>query len=121
MYEVVFYHDKTGYSEIETQIKAIEDKTPTRKDARIQFKQIKASISMLKIYGAIYPFVDTKHIQGKIWELRPGNNRILYFYFEGNTYVLLHMFRKKTRKTPTHEIEKAIREANDYMNRNRRK
>ena len=48
-------------------------------------------------------------------------NRILYFYFENNSFILLHMFKKKTNKTPKSEINKAINESNDYKKRNRGK
>ena len=37
-----------------------------------------------------------------------------YFYYENNTFVLLHMFRKKSNKTPKSELLKAHNEANDY-------
>ena len=60
----------------------------------------------------------TKYLDGEIWELRPGNNRVLYFYYEKNTFVLLHMFRKKTQKTPKAEIEKAHKECTDFKSRN---
>ena len=60
----------------------------------------------------------TKHLEDEIWELRPGFNRVLYFYFENNTFVLLHIFRKKTPKS---EIEKAHKECNDYKNSKWRK
>ena len=72
---------------------------------------------MLKNQGTNLPNNVTKHIEGKIWELRPGSNRILYFYFENETYVLLHMFRKETQKTPQSEIDKANKEMNDYQKR----
>ena len=52
-----------------------------------------------------------------IWELRPGFNRVLYFYYKDDTFVLLHQFRKQTRKTPRQEIEKAKRERNDWIER----
>ena len=42
----------------------------------------------------------------------------MYFYFENNNFVLLHMFRKKTQKTPKSEIDRAIKEKNDYKERN---
>ncbi len=42
----------------------------------------------------------------------------MYFYFENDTYVLLHMFRKKTQKTPKSEIDRAIKECNDFKERN---
>ncbi|MFA6336304.1 MAG: type II toxin-antitoxin system RelE/ParE family toxin [Bacteroidales bacterium] len=59
-----------------------------------------------------------KKVQGEIWELRPGSNRILYFYLEDNTYILLHGFVKRTQKTPKKEIEKALIEAKDCKRRN---
>uniref|UniRef100_UPI0040277EB5 type II toxin-antitoxin system RelE/ParE family toxin n=1 Tax=Faecalibacterium prausnitzii TaxID=853 RepID=UPI0040277EB5 len=59
----------------------------------------------------------TKHLDDGIWELRPGNNRIFYFFYQNDTYVLLHQFRKKSQKTPKCEIEKAKTERNDYLRR----
>ena len=56
-----------------------------------------------------------RHLVENIYELRPGNNRILFFYFTESTYVLLHYFRKKTQKTPLREIEKAKKERNNYI------
>ena len=118
MYEVVFYEDKNGYSEIYDEFMELANKSSKNKDARIQFNQITYCIELLKHQGTKLPEKITKHMQGEIWELRPGNNRVMYFYFENNTYVLLHMFRKKTQKTPQKEIERAIKECNDYKERN---
>lgn len=59
----------------------------------------------------------TKHIDDGIWELCPGNNRVFYFFYQNDTFVLLHQFRKKSQKTPKREIEKAKRERNDYLSR----
>lgn len=78
---------------------------------------IQAKINLLKDYGYELPRISTnhaKHIEGKLYELRPGDNRILYFYYDQGTYVLLHAFMKKTNKTPSHEIEKAKREIKEY-------
>ena len=49
-----------------------------------------------------------KNLDEDIWELRPGNNRVLYFYFRDNKFVLLHQFRKKTQKTPGAEMPRAF-------------
>ncbi|HEX3643539.1 MAG TPA: type II toxin-antitoxin system RelE/ParE family toxin, partial [Ktedonobacteraceae bacterium] len=53
-----------------------------------------------------------KHIEGKLWELREESNtsiyRILYVFFTGKRIVLLHVFTKKTQKTPRREIELAL-------------
>ena len=57
-----------------------------------------------------------KHIKDGIYELRPGRNRILYFYYneDDGVYVLLHGFVKSTQKTPSNELNKALIEKNDY-------
>jgi len=64
-------------------------------------------------------FYEKANGNSEIWnfleKLRPGNNRI--FYYQDNTFVLLHTFRKKTQKTPQREIDKAKSERNDYLSR----
>ena len=74
---------------------------------------------MLSKYGtrAGEPFI--KHLKGDIWELRPLHNRILFFAFDGKSYVLLSHFVKKTQKTPNNEIEKAQRRMTEYMERSK--
>ena len=119
MYKIVFYEDKNGKSELYDRLQALAESSSSNKDARIQLKQIALYIELLKCNGIRLPVNIAKHLVDEIWELRPGNNRVLYFYYKDNTFVLLHMFRKKTQKTPRSEIEKAIKEANDYIERNK--
>ena len=76
-----------------------------------------AIIELLQSKGTRLPDNLTKHLEEDIWELRPGNNRVFYFYFQENTFVLLHQFRKKSQKTPKREIEKAKAERDDYLRR----
>lgn len=120
MYNIIFYEDKNGYSELYEELMKIAKGAENNKDLRIQLKQITYCIELLKNQGTKLPINIAKHISEDIWELRPGNNRVLYFYFESNTFVLLHMFRKQTQKTPTSEIEKAKKERNDFIIKNRR-
>ena len=120
-YDVIFYEDKNGNSGIYEEFMELANKSSENKDARIQFNQITFCIELLRHKGTKLPETITRHLQGEIWELRPGVNRVLYFYFWNNTYVLLHMFRKKTQKTPKSEINRAIKECNDYKERNRGK
>lgn len=52
--------------------------------------------------------VELSHkIAGDIWELIAGRLRVLWFYDEGRTVVCTHGFVKRTKKTPTGEIERA--------------
>lgn len=116
-YKIEFYEKANGKSEIWDFLEKLRIKATMSKDARIQYKQILLYIQLLEDNGTILPENVAKHIEENIWELRPGNNRIFYFYYADNTFVLLHSFRKKTQKTPRREIEKAKAERNDYISR----
>ena len=118
MFSIVFYEDKNGKSELYEELIELTQKSITSKDARIQLKQITYCLELLQRNGCKLPETISKHIKNDIYELRPGNNRILYFYFTNNEFVLLHMFRKKSKKTPMTEIEKAERKRDDFLVRN---
>lgn len=114
-YTVEFYEKTNGKSEIWDFLENLRLKAKTCKDARIQYRQISLYIQLLQDNGTRLPENITKHIEENIWELRPGNNRVFYFYYDNGTFVLLHAFRKKTKKTPRIEIEKAKAERDDYL------
>jgi len=65
--------------------------------------------------GAREPYA--KHIGGDIWELRPIRDRILYAAWDGQSYILLHHFVKKTQKFPKREVEQAERNLADFRER----
>ena len=115
MYNVEFYETQDGKSQIWEFLEDLRIKAATSKDARIQHKQASLYIELLQQNGTHLNENITKHLGDGIWELRPGNNRVFYFFFQDNTFVLLHQFRKKTQKTPKREIEKAKRERDDYL------
>ncbi|MBQ7954769.1 MAG: type II toxin-antitoxin system RelE/ParE family toxin [Lachnospiraceae bacterium] len=114
-YKIIFYEKENGKSEIWDFLEKLRKKSITNKDARIQYKQVTLYIELLRNNGTMLPDNVTKHIEENIWELRPGNNRIFYFYCDEGCFVLLHSFRKKTQKTPRREIEKAKTERDDYL------
>ena len=117
MYEIEFYETEDGKCPIWDFLEALRLKAPTNKDARIQLKQASLYIELLQQNGTHMNAEITKHLDDGIWELRPGNNRVFYFFYQNDTYVLLHQFRKKSQKTPKREIEKAKAERNDYLRR----
>ena len=121
MYKVEFYENAKGESDVWDFLEELRIKAETNKDARIQYKQISFYIQLLQDNGTRLPDNITKHIDDGIWELRPGSNRVLYFFFKNNTFVLLHHFRKKTQKTPRPEIEKAKTERADFLSREEQK
>ena len=114
-YSIDFYYDKNGESDIYNLLKDLERKSCKSKDARIQYRQLLLYIELLSKNGNNLPDDVIKHIEDEIWELRPGKNRVLYFFYKDNKYVLLHHFVKKTQKTPKKEIERAKREMVEYI------
>jgi phage-related protein len=116
-YTIDFYYDKNGESDVYNLLKDLEKKSSKSKDARIQYRQLLLYIELLSKNGNNLPDDVIKHIEDEIWELRPGKNRVLYFFYKDNKYVLLHHFIKKTQKTPKREIERAKREMVDYINK----
>jgi len=54
------------------------------------------------------PFSKKMRGAERLWELRPGRHRVIYFYFEGDKAILLHAFKKQSQKTPEREIGVAL-------------
>jgi len=96
----------------------LRDKAQNSKDARLQYQKILTYIRSLENYGTRIGEPTVKHIGGDIWELRPMAHRIFFFFWQDNTFVLLHHFVKKTNKTPPKEIEQARRNMHDFKKRN---
>ena len=117
MYKIVFYETSDGVSELWNFLDDLQQRASTNKDARIQHKQIIQYIQLLEDHGTRLGEKITKHLDEDIWELRPGDNRVLFFYHKDDTFVLLHQFRKKTQKTPPREIAKAKHERADWISR----
>ena len=121
MFNIDFYRTADGSSDIEDFLDDLQKRAATNKDARIQHKQVAQYIQFLEDYGTRLGENVTKHLEEDIWELRPGNNRVLFFFFENDTFVLLHHFRKKTQKTPRREIDRAKTERDDWKTRKGKK
>ena len=117
MFEIEFYEKEDGSSALWDFLEELRLRAKSSKDARIQHKQIMLYIQLLQDHGTRLGENITKHLDENIWELRPGDNRVLYFFFKDNTFVLLHQFRKKTQKTPPRELEKAKAERDDWIRR----
>ena len=116
MHKIIFYKDKKGKSEIQEYILNLQNRKD--KDSRIKFNKIMGYVDVLSRHGiaAGEPYI--KHIEDDIWELRPLRDRILFAYYDKNTFILLTIFMKTTRKTPQMEIDKAKRFLKDWSDRN---
>jgi phage-related protein len=115
LHEILFYKDKNGNEPALEYIRELQKSHS--KDSRIKLTKIQDYMKILSIQGTMAgePFV--KHIEGDIWELRPLKNRFFFVAWHNDSFVVLHQFTKKTKKTPKSEIEKAQREYRDLKER----
>lgn len=100
VYSVSFYENSKGESPVECFINDLPKKEQTR---------IGAYISELKKqgYNLRRPMAD--YIGEGIYELRPRDNRIFYFFFLRENIMILHAIKKKTDKIPINDLELCIK------------
>ena len=80
-------------------------------------------IGLLEQFGTQLIMLYSRYIKDGLFELRiqqAGSKvRIFYFFVFGKNIILTNGFLKKTKKTPPHEINKALRYKSDYERRNK--
>ncbi len=106
MYSIEFYETVDGKSELWDFLEDLRIRSVSSKDARIQFNQISLYIQLLEEKGTRLPENITKHLEGNIWELRPGNNRVLYYYFNNNNLFSCTISERKRRKRLAGKLRK---------------
>ena len=111
MYTIDYYELPSGRAPVEEFIDAQE-------------RQAKAAIFALLEKAKAAPADVSKHLRGKIYELRTcsadGQFRILYFYYVHKSIILVHAFKKKTAKTVHRDIELAEKRMKEYMERRKK-
>lgn len=84
-------------------------------DIQASFLRISRLIESEGLHKVREPYV--KHLEGPVWEMRmkgrDGIGRAAYVTATGQRVVVVHVFRKKTQKTPRREIEMALRRARE--------
>ena len=118
MYTVEFYEDENGVSEVRDYLVKLAEEAKTDKNARINKNKIFSYVRALEEYGTRIGKTIVKHIEGNLWELRPLSNRIFFFYWKDNKFVLVHYYIKKSQKTTKKEIKKAMSNIKDWLERN---
>ena len=117
MFEVRFYRDRSGNSDIVDYLDELKKRGETSKRELVNRDKILAYIGALEQFGTRIGLPMVRHIEGDLWELRPMSNRIFFFYWREKQYVLLHHFIKKSQKTPRKEIAKAKAKMDDFLER----
>jgi phage-related protein len=84
-------------------------------DIRASFRRIVELIGAVGLEKVREPYV--KHLEGPLWEMRmkgkDGLARAAYVTAQGRRVVVVHVFTKKTQKTPRRDIETALRRAKE--------
>ena len=110
---IEFYKTETGTECVKEFLDTIEN--PKLKAKVLQ------DIKLLKEFGTELRSPHTDYLGDGIWELRTKQSsniaRTLYFTVTGQKIILLHGFIKKTPKTPKPDLERAIKNKNDYLRR----
>jgi phage-related protein len=85
------------------------------KDIQARFLRISRLIEAEGIHKLREPYV--KHLEGPVWEMRmkgrDGIARAAYVTATGQRVVIVHVFTKKTQKTPRREIAMALKRAKE--------
>jgi len=103
---VEFYTDARGRSEVGEFI----NRLPVRDRARVR-----NALRLLREFGVLLKLPHARHIERELWELRAGAIRLLYFAHTGRCFIILHGFRKKTRRTPRGEINTAQHRIAEFL------
>ena len=105
-----FYSDARGRSPVEEFLSRL---------ARVDRAKIVHEIARLEIGGVKEPPPGARPLIGHkpLWELKPDKYRVIYFAYTGRRFILLHAFRKKSRKTPTKDIATAERRLVEFTER----
>lgn len=115
MYTINFYRDASGNEPVREYLDGLAAKND--KDSRIKLNKIRDYMKILSEYGTRAGEPYMKHIDRGIWELRPIRDRIFFFSWNGDQFILLHHFVKKSQKTPQREIDQASRNMQDFIER----
>lgn len=102
-YKVYYFINEKGDEPVREYIEALSEKEQVK---------IFSFVNLLKEKGGYLDEPYSRHITGKIRELRidfsRNHHRILFFTFTGRKIILLSVFLKKTKKTPSKETTRAL-------------
>jgi phage-related protein len=121
MYEIDFYEDDQGYSDIDEYLHMLlysKDKSDVA-----TLKKIRYQLNLLEKLGPALREPQVKELTGykyKLFELRPQPERIFFAFWDTDRYVLLSHFTKKKNKTDPRQISRALERLEDWLNRKER-
>jgi phage-related protein len=107
---IAFYKSSSGRSPIEDEIKKLSAEDKAR------FAEV---IEGIEAHGFECPRVVFKPLRGKLWEVKfstsRGGYRVAYVMATKEVMVWLHMFQKKTQKTPYDDLKLAEKRMKEVL------
>jgi phage-related protein len=111
-WQIEYYTDARGKCDVLDYINALQEN---------ERRQVTMHLKLLREFGLTLTLPYAKPLKGHkpLWELRPGNNRMVFFAYTGQRFIILHVFRKKGYETPKKHIATAERRMFDFLERER--
>jgi len=106
MWQIHFYEDQRGKSPVLDFINGLSPMDRAR---------VNNGLRLLEEFGIDLGMPHARRIEDRLWELRPGGNRLFYFLYTERRFVILHGFRKQSMKTPEKEIATALRRMKEIL------
>lgn len=102
MWTVIVFESRRGEKYVEEFIKSLEPPT---------IAKVTHVIDLLEKHGPLLGMPHSKYLSSKLYELRArGRQEVRVIYaVAGNKIYLLHGFRKHSQKTPSKEIDTALK------------
>ena len=98
--ELIFYQKRSGRVPVEEFIEKLHYKDRAK---------IAACLKSVEDLGFDSPRVQFRQIRGRLWEIKiksySGGYRIFYVSIGADNIVLLHAYKKQTKKAPLKEID----------------
>jgi len=98
--------DEKGGNPVREFIESLPDKEQAK---------VAAYVSELKIQGHNLRRPLADYLGDGIYELRPKDNRIFYFFFLKDHVILVHAIRKKTSKIPKEDLALCLRRKTEVV------
>lgn len=101
-FEIYYYADEKNFEPVRAYIQDLTDE---------QKAKVYAYLQHLSDVGPKIKRPQGDYLGGKtgLYEIRPGRNRVLYFFIQGGKIVLVHAFLKKSDAIPEKDLKIAIR------------
>jgi len=97
---VYYFIDEDGSNPVKDYIDSLTDKEQAK---------VYAYIAELRNQGNNLRRPMTDYLKDGIYELRPRNNRIFYFFYLRDRAVLVHAIKKHVRKIPEQDLKICVK------------